>query len=169
MRQDCDMPEPDITALRSQIESLTDAQAIRALALVVDHEHLDVGDLEQAAPHLREALDDPALQDYAPTIATPSGDGDLARAALGYFADTGSSSADLVDEAIKVAIGPAERFDPCSIVVVGLVLALLQTEVKLERKPGEHWHLLLHKRPMRDSTLGQVLTTLFGYVTGRGN
>jgi hypothetical protein len=39
----------------------------------------------------------------------------------------------------------------------------LRTEVKLARNTQGQWTFTVHKHPMRDSGLGQVITKLLGY------
>ena len=63
---------------------------------------------------------------------------------------------DAIDQAITYGIGSGERFDPVTLTVGGLVIAVLQTDIKLKRDPAGHWSFELHKKAMRDSTLGRV-------------
>jgi hypothetical protein len=44
--------------------------------------------------------------------------------------------------------------------VGALVVLALQTEVKLTRDSQGKWSFTVHKRPLRDSTLGLVITKL---------
>ena len=44
--------------------------------------------------------------------------------------------------------------------VGALVVLALQTEVKLTRDSQGKWSFTVHKRALRDSTLGQVITKL---------
>jgi hypothetical protein len=93
--------------------------------------------------------------------------GDLARAALAVLAES-----PLADQTVIAdAIGLAQRPDRSGLEVVGvlsMVGVVLQTEVKVERDPDGKWHILLHKRPARDSTVGQLLSKLIGYFTHTG-
>ena len=52
------------------------------------------------------------------------------------------------------------------LLVVTLVVMALQTEVKLTRNTQGRWTFTMHKHPMRDSTLGQVISKLLTYLTG---
>ncbi len=157
-------------ATLTRIGTLTDRQAVQALALVVAHEHpTPDADATCTDGQLREALDDPALQDFAPTTLTPSDEGTLARAALIYAITSNPALADVVDEAMILASGPGDRFEPTTVAIGGLVLVVLKTEVKLERKPGGRWHLLLHVKPVADSTLGKVITALIAHFTDHGD
>ena len=49
---------------------------------------------------------------------------------------------------------------PVTLSVGVLVVLALQTEVKLTRNPQGRWTLTVHKHPMRDSALGQVISKL---------
>ncbi len=44
--------------------------------------------------------------------------------------------------------------------------AILQTEVKLTRDAQGRWTFTVHKHPVRDSTLGQVISKLLAYLPG---
>jgi hypothetical protein len=151
------MPEPDPTLLPTAIAELSDPEAVRALAIVADYQGLgsDTADQAQVEGRLREALSDPSLADYAPQTTTYPTDGELARRTLGYLIEQGPASAQLVEQAIDLAMSPGERFDLATFAVGGLILAALQSEVELERSPEGHWRFRLHKQPMRESTLGQ--------------
>ncbi|GHC57551.1 hypothetical protein [Streptomyces cinnamoneus] len=58
-----------------------------------------------------------------------------------------------------------ERLDPFMLPVAGLVITLLQTEVVMKRDTRGKWSLTIHKRALRDSALGRVLTALLSQVT----
>jgi len=53
------------------------------------------------------------------------------------------------------------RFEPATLALGGLVLIALQTEIKVDRNTAGQWQFRLHKKAMRDSTLGQLLGKLF--------
>jgi hypothetical protein len=157
------MPEPNHPPLSSTIADLSDPQAVRALALVADHQGLGPNPAAWAQAqeaHLSEAVADPAFAAYALATATLPSDGELARRTLSHLAAQGEASAQLVEQAADLATGPAERFELTTLAIGGLVVAALQTEVELERSPEGRWRFRLHKQPMRDSTLGRLLSTL---------
>ena len=57
-----------------------------------------------------------------------------------------------------------------SVVAIGAAaIVLLQTEIKIERNARGKWSILFHKHPMRESTLGHVVTALISYFKGPGN
>lgn len=160
----------DAVALRASIDELTDGQALQALMIVVDHEHL-TGVAESwgdAEPVLREALADPQMAMYVSPEAGSFGTGELARAALVHAATISSPLEDVISQAVDFVTGSAERFDPATLTVGGAVIALLQTELKIERNSRGKWGFLLHKQPMRESTLGHVITALISYFKGPG-
>jgi hypothetical protein len=155
------MSELNQAPLSSMIADLSDPQAIQALALVAEHRGLDSdaaawADLQEA--HLSEAVSDPALAAYRLPTATHPTDGEVARQTLSYLAEQGEAPA--VEQAIDLATGPAERFELATLAVGGLIVAALQTEIELERSPEGQWRFRLHKQPMREATLGRLLTAL---------
>jgi hypothetical protein len=56
--------------------------------------------------------------------------------------------------------------DPVTLTVGALVVLALQTEVKLARNTQGRWTFTVHKHPMRDSTLGHVISKLLAYLPG---
>ncbi|MGH3752316.1 MAG: hypothetical protein ACRDRP_06390 [Pseudonocardiaceae bacterium] len=130
------------------IDALTDHQAIRVLALVVDHQAPlpDPTRLRELEAALTQAADnDPDLRFYLrPDIAPPT-EGDLTRATLTHLAAT--------------------RFEPATLALGGLILIALQTEIKVDRNTTGQWQFRLHKKAMRDSTLGQLLGKLLALYT----
>jgi hypothetical protein len=157
------MPEPNQTSLSTTITDLSDPQAVRALALVAEYRGLGSDAAAWAhtqEAHLSEAVTDPTLAAYTPPTAKRPTDGELARRTLSYLAEEGEAPAQLVQQAIDLANGPAERFELATLAIGGLVVAALQTEIELERSPEGQWRFRLHKQPMRESTLGRLLTDL---------
>jgi hypothetical protein len=63
------------------------------------------------------------------------------------------------------------RFEPATMIVVGgLVLAVLQTEIDWNRAENGRWKVRIHKRAMRDSTITTLLRSvlrLSGTGTGQ--
>jgi hypothetical protein len=160
---------PDSAALHASITALTDEQATQALIIVADHENL----LESAASWteatLREALADPKLSEYTPAETATASDGEVARAALAHAATISPTRGDIIARAVKHVTGSAERFEPTTLLIGAIAVALLQTEIKVEKNARGEWSFLIHKKPMRDSTLGHVLTALMSHFTGPGN
>jgi hypothetical protein len=143
--------------IAATIESLTDRQAVRVLALVVDRQ----GPLPDPA-RLREiaqATADPELDQYRQPSPAPPTPGELARATLGYLATADPTLGPAIDRAARLT-DDGTRFEPATIAIGGLVLLALQTELKLERNTAGKWSFKLHKKPMRDGTLGQLIGKL---------
>jgi hypothetical protein len=165
------MPMTNLDTTRSQISSLSDEQAIQALKIVVQHDQLPVpaSDWDSAKDHIKEAIESSGLDAHALAANTLCSDGDLARITLQYWAESGQHAAEVVDEAITYVSEPGERFDPVTLSIGGLVLAILQTDLKLKRDSKGNWTFELHKTPMRDSTLGKVITAFIGRFTNPGN
>jgi len=140
------------------IDALTDLQAIRVLALVVDHQVPlpDPTRLRELDTALAHAVDDPDLRPYLRPGSPPPSHGDLARATLTHLSATRPELAPVIDRAVYLA-DDTTRFEPATLAVGGLVLLALQTEIKVERNTAGKWQFRLHKKAMRDSTLGRLL------------
>ena len=65
----------------------------------------------------------------------------------------------MIDRAVRLA-DDTTRFEPATLAVGGLVLLVLHTEVKIERNTAGEWQFRLHKKALRDSTLGRLLGQL---------
>jgi len=142
--------------LTNAIQSLSDAQAVRALRQYVRGLGQDTD--PAAAEHLREAAAEPALAVYLDPADHDIDDGALARAALAHLA---LSQPRAVEDAIEAA-ETVTTYDPLTIAVGGLVIVALQTELELTRDEEGRWRLRIHKQAMRDSTLSKLLTKLIG-------
>ena len=155
-----------MTSIASTIAALTGEEAIRVLADTADYQHRlpDPAQLRALETGLREATtDDTGLTGYAQPGATADS-GDLARATLLHLAATRPDLIRAITRAIDDS-GYAVR-DPVTLTVGALVVMALQTEVKLTRTTQGRWTFTVHKHPMRDSTLGQVISKLLAYLTG---
>lgn len=153
--------------LEQHIRALSDDEAVRALtALAEDHGLLPAArGLAPAGGELRAAVEAAELERYLRPGRPGSSDGELARLVLEYAAAQREDLADSVDEAVAYARSPMDRIDPGTLTVAALAITLLQTEVVMKRDPQGKWSLKLHKRAMRDSALGRVLTALLSQIT----
>lgn len=70
----------------------------------------------------------------------------------------------VIDHAARLA-EDTTRFEPATLAFGGLVLIALQTEVKVDCNTAGQWQFRLHKKAMRDSTLGQLLGKLLALYT----
>jgi len=143
------------------IDALTDLQAIRVLALVVDH-HAPLPDptrLRELDTAFAHAADDPDLRPYLRPGAPPPSHGDLARATLTHLSATRPELTLAIDRAVRLA-DDTTRFEPATLAVGGLVLLALQTEVEVKRNTAGKWQFRLHKKALHDSTLGRLLGQL---------
>lgn len=148
------------------IDALTDLQAVRVLALVVDH-HAPLPDptrLQELDTALAHAADQPDLRPYRRPGTPPPSDGDLARATLTYLATTRPELTSVIHHAVRLA-EDTTRFEPATLAVGGLALLALHTEIKVERNTAGEWQFRLHKRALRDSTLGRLLGQLLALYT----
>lgn len=155
-----------MTSITGTIAALTDEEAIRVLADTADYDKPlpDPAELRGLEAGLREATaNDAGLADYAQPGTTTDA-GDLARATLLHLAATRPDLVPVITRAIEDP-GSGVR-EPISVTVGALVVVALQTEVKLSRNAQGRWTFSVHKHPMRDSTLGQVISKLLAYLPG---
>jgi len=155
---------------QEQIAGLTDEQAVLVLRIVVEHDRLAVPAEEWASgqDYFNEAVAASHLDSYAPPTGVDYTDGDLARAALAYHAESSEESADVIDQAIIYTNNPGERFGLETLALGGLVLAVLQTDFQLKRDDQGNWHFELHKKAISDATLARLITTFIGHFTNSG-
>jgi hypothetical protein len=148
------------------IDPLTDHQAIRVLALVVDQQAPlpDPTRLRELQTALSHAVDNPDLQPHLQADTPSPTEGDLARTTLTYLAATRPKLVPVIDHAVRLA-EDTTRFEPAALALGGLVLIALQTEIKIDRNTAGQWQFRLHKKAMRDSTLGQLLGKLLALYT----
>jgi len=52
---------------------------------------------------------------------------------------------------------PPRRENRAPLAISGRVLLALQTEIKVDRNAAGEWQFRLHKKALRDSTLGRLL------------
>ena len=160
-----------MTTIADTIAALDGQQAIRVLALTLDHTAPlpDPTGLRALDAGLREALTtDTGLTGYEQADGGPTDPGDLARAVLLHLAATQPALAPVIIQATTPDAG-ATRFEPATLALGALVILALQTEVKLTRNTKGKWALNLHKHPMRDSTLAQVISKLLALYKPGGN
>jgi hypothetical protein len=158
-----------VTSITGAIVALTGEEAIRVRAGTADYRNRlpDPAGLRALETGPRDATaDDTGLAGYAqPGIAADAGD--LARATLQHLAATRPDLVPVITQAVGDP-GYAVR-DPVTLAVGVLVFLALQTEVKLTRNTQDRWTFTVHKHPMRDSTLGQVIGKLIGLYRPGGS
>lgn len=161
------------------INRIPDEDAVRVLALVLDYRQRlpDPAAARQGAqrldalranPDLLVAVDDEAGTEAfegAPLLpgSTAPTEPELARAALSHLVHADPELAAVLPRAIALAEAPtAERLDPLTLSIAGLVLAVLMTEVDWSRTSTGHWKLRVHKRALQDATVATLIRGLFG-------
>jgi hypothetical protein len=159
----------ELEAIRTRIDSLDDEHAILVLRVVAAYSRMPVptDDWASAEGHISEAIAASGLDRYIPPRGTSYSGGDLARAALHYYAESVQDSTDAVGQAISYANEPGERFGLETLALGALVLAVLQTDIKLSNKDGR-WKFEVHKKAMSDSALVKVITAFIGNFTNQG-
>jgi hypothetical protein len=145
-------------SIHDTIAELGEREALRVLALVVDHG----GDLpdpvrsREIEERIREAADEAAQP-----VGQPVSAAELARETLTYLADT-PEFATVIGRA--VAIPPdGSRLELSTLALGALILIAVQTEVKLTRSEKGRWSLLIHKPSMDDSRLVSLIDKLLAY------
>ncbi|WEH33970.1 hypothetical protein PZB75_11670 [Streptomyces sp. AM 4-1-1] len=159
---------PNRDDLEQRIRALSDDEAIRALAELMEERGLlpAADQLPSTEAELAASVTVVDAEAYLrPDQPTPS-DGQLARSALEYAAAQREDLVETVSEAVDYARSPADHPESFTLPVAVLVITLLQTEVILKRSSGGRWSLTIHKRALRDSALGRVLTELISRITG---
>jgi hypothetical protein len=153
------------------IAALDGEQAIRVLALTLDHSAPlpDPAQLRAMESGLGQALTTSTdLADYI-ALSDQLGDpGELAKVTLLHLVATRPDLIPVITQATRLADGEGTRFEPVTLAVGGLVMLALQTEVKLTRNAQGKWAFTFHKHPMRDSTLGQVISKLIAFYRASG-
>jgi hypothetical protein len=147
-----------------RIWALSDAEAIRALVVLLDERGLRTA-AKELSPTVAQcdALDAGELRQFAVLGASAASEADLARSILEYTAVADSG---VVAEAVDYARSPSERVDLETISVMAAVVTLLQTEVVVKRNVRGQWSLIVHKHATRDSALGRVLSALYSRIGG---
>jgi hypothetical protein len=150
--------------LHGRIEALTDDQAESALALAIElgGGSLDLVELTRIQERLVEALGDPELTEFVVPDKASSG-GDLARIALRHLAD---AEPERVGRAIDADDGRVERDAVAALAIGALVLYAFSAELKIERHSEKGWTFRFHKRPLKDSTVGRLLSELYSAYIG---
>ena len=152
--------------LMGQIGGLSDADAIAALALVLDVEDASSEVLEQL-----QMTQDQLAEAFASTpglhaVTAPeqgATQGEVARAALSYLAGS-ESVRQLVGQAVARPRREGQR-DPFTFAVGGLVLLALKSDVQLQRTTSGKWSFSFRLKPTNDTALADILGklwTLFG-------
>ncbi|MFF9021190.1 hypothetical protein [Streptomyces eurythermus] len=142
-----------------EIRALSDAEAVRALTVLVEDRGLLSSARETVLP---EGELGQALRAAGVEPGEGGSEGDVARAALEYAALQGD---DVVGEAVEYVRSPMERFDPVTVTVGVLVVTLLQTEVVVDRDRQGRWKVTVRKRALKDAALARVLTALLSHLT----
>jgi hypothetical protein len=149
-----------MTEITDTIQALPGDQAVRVLALTVDHAAPlpDPAQLRTLDTGLRDALtEDTELAQYTSPGGEAAEPSELAKSTLLYLA---TSRPDLVPVITRAVQLDDESTREPTLFVGALVVLALQTEVKLTRDSQGKWSFTVHKRALRDSTLGQVITKL---------
>ncbi len=149
---------------QAPIRALSDVEAIRALAVLLDERGLRTAAQQlSSAVAQRDALDVGELAQYSDPLESVVSEADLARLVLEYVAVADRS---LVAEVVSYARSPAERVDLQTVSVVAAVVALLQTEVMVKRDARGKWSVTVHKHAAQNSALARVLSTLYSQIGG---
>ncbi len=159
--------------VQQQVDAVPDELIVPVLALLLDRQGRlpDAHPLQQAQQQVADAaagrdpirvVDDSTSDEPVDATAPPEAwasspvsETELARAALTHLLASQPELVADLPRAVRLAssLQEGERFEPGSLIVAGLVLVVLQTEVKWSRASTGRWQLLVHKRAMRDSTL----------------
>lgn len=154
---------PTGTDLPAVIAALDDERALRALEIVVFQDRAPSPGQLPTSEELTEAA---TATDPTPFETAAVSEPDLARAALTYLATQPDRVSD-VRKAIDLSADATTRIEPVTLIVGGLIVLALQTQISLSRDPQGHWRFTFHKHAMKDSTLGTLLGKLIGTYTAQ--
>jgi hypothetical protein len=159
----------ELEAVHKKIDSLDDERAPLALEIVVEYLRLPVptDDWARVEGQIGEAIAASDLDRYTAQTWISCSDGDLARSALHYYAESFPDSGVAIEDAIRYSREPGERFALETLALGALVLAVLQTDVKLSNKEGR-WKFEVHKKAISDSALAKVITAFISNFTNQG-
>jgi hypothetical protein len=148
-----------------RITALSDKDAVATLALVLRRQGaaLDPFSQQEQQTRLREALGQPEITNGVQTAADAT-DGDLARTALTYLADSDDTTSELVNQAIGIAQrdSDSER-DPVLLFGVGaLALWVFRADIELSHETGKGWKFRFKTKGLSDSTIAKLLGQLLG-------
>lgn len=149
------------------IGALTDHQAIRVLALVIDQQAPlpDPTQLQELQAALTHTADNPDLQPHRRADTAPPTEGDLARTTLTYLAATHPELVPVIDHAVRL-VEDTTRFEPATLALGGLVLLALQTEITIDRDTTGQWRCVASEQESHARrTLGQLLGKLLALST----
>lgn len=143
----------------TDIASLSDVEAVRVLALMVDRASPlpDPAHQREIESRLRQAAEQPDTEQAGGPVSA----GDLARAALHHLATTPDNAA-LIAHATQMQ-PQQSRFDTATLLIGALVVLALTTEVDLSRNEDGRWKLHIHRQAMRDSTLATLISKLMAF------
>ena len=143
------------------IATLSDAQAITALTLVLERQGLTIDPFSQdeEEAHLREALAQPDIAGCVEPDPTATR-GDLARTALSYLASQNEAAAAMIDRA--VAIPPRHERDLAVLGIGALILLAFRADIEIAHEPGKGWKFRFRTKGLSDSTIGKLLSQLLG-------
>jgi len=154
--------------LIGQVAKLSDKDAIAALAFVLDLEDVstqDIAQLKEDQGRLAEAFaETPDIGEFAAPEQGAT-EGELARATLIYLAEQ-EDMGQQVAEAMSRPRREAQR-DPVTLVVGGLVLLALKSDVQLKRSAAGKWTFSYNLKATKDSALVGVFSKLWGLFGGK--
>lgn len=152
---------------RQRIESLTDQEAVTTLALVAERHGLalDATTMKTIESHLRDALQQPDVAEYA-ELGEAASRGGIARASLlALISDERYAH----EVARAIEIGPRdERFEPATLAIGALVLFAFHAHIKLKKQPEKGWTFEFETKPLADATIGRILGKLYAVYFGGG-
>jgi hypothetical protein len=153
-------PSQDLLA---RIDALDDRRALGVLAAVAQRHgfQADSAAAKTTQAHVEEALHQPDLAELAPADDTGAATaGEVARLTLTELARRDPTTAADIDHAITMP-GAGERFEPITLVIGALVLFAFHADIDLQKDPDKGWSFRFRTKPIKDSTIGTILTKLF--------
>ena len=162
----------------ARVAELSDERAVAVLALVLDRQRMmpDPFSQEQDQQRLEAALGQPEIvvevaggPETRMVVEPVPGvtDGDLARTALTYLADSDPATAALVEQAMD--LDPVQETRDLGVLLVGaLVLMAFHADIEVAKDPGKGWKFRFKTTGLKESTIGKLLGQLMGNFLNSG-
>jgi len=165
------MNKGECMQLDEQIAQLSDKQAIKALALVLEHAGLEPDPFakDQHDEQLREALAQPDLAEFAAHPEQPPTGGEIARTTLSYLAEQDEAFRGPIEHVVSRDLSShaaITRFDPGTFAVGALVLLAFRTDLTLRKTPDKGWFFEFKLKPLKNAPIGRLLTMLYAKYVG---
>ncbi len=157
--------------LDEQIAQLSDEQATKVLALVLQHAGLEPDPFAKDRPdeQLRQALSQPELAEFAAHPGESPTEGEITRSTLSYLAEQDEAFRGSIEHVVSRGLTSdtvAMRLDPGTFAVSALVLLAFRTDLTIRKAPDKGWFFEFKLKPLKDAPIAKLLTMLYAKYVG---